>query len=96
MESGLGHSSSGVTGLETWAAGQGPGGVVLGPPTPGGGPERKAPGPDWNKVPGLGAQPGSIDLARCSSHWAGPAPGRLPVFPGVGTPCVAMPPRALK
>ena len=25
MESGLGHSSSGVTGLETWAAGQGPG-----------------------------------------------------------------------
>lgn len=50
----------------------------------GGGPERKAPGPDWNKV--AGAQPGSIDLARCSSHQAGPAPGRLPVFPGVGTP----------
>lgn len=52
----------------------------------GGGPERKAPGPDWNKVSALGAQPGFIDLARCSSHQAGPAPGRLPVFPGVGTP----------
>lgn len=53
---------------------------------PGGGPERKAPGPDWNKVAALGAQPGFIDLARCSSHRAGPALGRLPVFPGVGTP----------
>lgn len=52
----------------------------------GGGPERKAPSPDWNKVAALGAQPGFIDLARCSSHQAGPAPGRLPVFPGVGTP----------
>lgn len=48
--------------------------------------ERKAPSPDWNKVAALGAQPGSIDLARCSSHWAGPEPGRLPAFPGVGTP----------
>lgn len=77
-ESGWGHCSLGVTGLETGAAGQGP---VLG-----GGPERKAPSPDWNKVAAPGAQPGSIDLARCSSHQAGPAPGRLPVFPGVGTP----------
>lgn len=52
----------------------------------GGGPERKAPSADWNKVAALGAQPGFIDLAWCSSHRAGPAPGRLPVFPGVGTP----------
>lgn len=78
-ESGCGHSSSGVTGLETWAAGQGPGGA-------GRGSGRKAPSADWNKVEALGAQPGLIDLARCSSHRAGPAPGRLPVFPGVGTP----------
>lgn len=41
---------------------------------------------DWNKVAALGAQPGFIDLARCSSHQAGPVPGRLPAFPGVGTP----------
>lgn len=52
----------------------------------GGGPERKAPSADWNKVAALGAQPGFIDLARCSSHQAGPGPGRLPAFPGVGTP----------
>lgn len=45
-----------------------------------------APGPDWNKVAALGAQPGFTDLAWCSSHRVGPAPGRLPVFPGVGTP----------
>lgn len=37
----------------------------------GGGPERKAPRADWSKVAALGAQPGSIDLARCSSHRAG-------------------------
>lgn len=83
-ESGSGHRFSGVTGLETWAAGQGPGGAAaLGWA---GGPERKAPSPDWNKVAALGTQPGVIDLARCSSHQAGPAPGRLPAFPGVGTP----------
>lgn len=57
---------------QRWGLGQGPG--------------RKAPSPDWNKVAAPGAQPGFIDLARCSSHRAGPAPGRLPVFPGVGTP----------
>lgn len=51
----------------------------------GGGPRREAPSPDWNKVAVLAAQPGSIDLARCSSQRAGPAPGRLPGSPGVGT-----------
>lgn len=40
----------------------------------GGGPERKAPRADWNKVAALGAQLGFIDLARCSSHQAGPVP----------------------
>lgn len=81
-ESGRGHRVSGVTGLETWAAGQGPGGVAAW----GWAGVRSGRRPALIGTRCLHWEPGFIDLARCSGYQAGPAPGRLPVFPGVGTP----------
>lgn len=69
MESGPGHSSPGVTGLETWAARQGPGGAALGPPTQTGVPSGRRP---------------ALIGTRCRAREPSRAPLILPGVPATG------------